>query len=246
MHDQPQTPCPGPCNNAWRRSETQRETDGTEHHLTPAWGQPTQCDDCVERSRHHIEELPELLDAALLEALEGTPAKSVGTIGRMSVITWPGQASRLLVDRIVSEMAELQADILIHRGIWKPERLPERGTAPSEPDHIRRITRALLIHWDWAMQHHPAADEPHTAGNANPGGQASAWYRTLQVFTRRDNPRLQLAAPCPRCFLKTLSHSNGETFIACRNPECELLLSRAEYDQHAKEIADAVALGQAA
>ena len=245
MHDQPTT-CPGPCNNAWRRSEALRETDGTEHHLTPSWGQPTQCDACVERTRQHIEELPELLDAALLEALEGTPAKNVGTIGRVTVATWPGQASRLLVDRIVSEMAELEADILIRRRIWHPDRLPLRGTAPNEREHIGGITRALLAHWDWAMQHHPAADEPHTTGNANPGGQASSWHRTLQLFTRRDNPRLQLAAPCPRCHLKTLSHSNGETFIACRNPECELLLSRAEYDHHTKQLTDAVTIREAA
>lgn len=246
MHDQTPAPCPGPCNNAWRRSEALREADGTEHHLTPAWGQPVQCDGCTERARHQIEELPELLEAALLEALEGTPAKSVGTIGRVTTATWPGQASRLLVDQIVSEMAELEADILIRRSIWHIDRQPNRGTAPNESEHIRGITGTLLAHWDWAMQYHPAADEPHTAGNANPGGQAASWHRTLQLFTRRDNPRLQLTAPCPRCHLKSLSHTNGETFIACRNPECELLLSREEYDRHAKEVADAVRLGQAA
>lgn len=245
MHDN-LAPCPGPCNNAWRRSEALREADGTEHHLTPAWGEPVQCDACVERTRHQILELPELLEAALLEALEGTPAKMTGTIGRVTTATWPGQASRILVDRIVSEMAELEADILIRRNIWPLDRQPHRGTAPNEPEHIRRITNTLWAHWDWAMQHHPAADEPHTAGNANPGGQASSWHRTLQLFTRRDNPRIQLSAPCPRCHLKSLSHTNGETFIACRNPECELLLSREEYDRHTKEVADAISVGQAA
>lgn len=246
MHDQTQTPCPGPCNNAWRRSETLRETDGTEHHLTPSWGQPVQCEHCVERTREKLEELPELLDAVLLEALEGTPAKNVGTIGRVTVATWPGQASRLLVDRIVGEMAELQADILIQRRIWHPDRLPARSTAPGEADHIRRITSTLLAHWDWAMQNHPAASEPHTAGNANPGGQAASWHRSAQLFTRRDNPRVQMTAPCPRCHLKTLSHSNGETYIACRNPECELLLSRSEYEQHTHGLASAVTIRQAA
>ena len=246
MHDHSPTPCPGPCNNAWRKAETLRENDGTEHHLTPAWGQPVQCDPCVERTRSQIQELPELLDAALIEALEGTPGKNVGTIGRISVITWPGQASRLLVDRIVGEMAELQADILIQRGIWAPDIRPQPGTAANEPDHIRGIVNSLWAHWDWAMQHHPAATEPHASGNANPGGQASSWHRTVQLFTRRDNPRLQLNAPCPHCHLKSLSHTNGETFIACRNPECELLLSREEYDRHAKEVTDAVRLGQAA
>lgn len=246
MHDQTPTPCPGPCNNAWRRSETLRETDGTEHHLTPSWGQPVQCDDCVERTLHQLEELPELLDAVLLEALYGTPAKNVGTIGRVTVATWPGQASRLLVDRIVGEMAELQADILVQRRIWSVGTQPGRSTSANEPDYIRGIVRTLFAHWEWAMQHHPAASEPHTAGNANPGGQAAGWHRSAQLFTRRDNPRIQMTAPCPRCQLRTLSHSNGETYIACRNPECELLLSRSEYEQHTRGLVDTVTIRQAA
>ncbi len=246
MHDQPANTCPGPCNNAWRRAEAALETDGTEHHLTPAWGQPVQCESCVERTRSHLEELPELLDAVPLEALEGTPAKNVGTIGRISIVTWPGQASRLLIDRIVGQMAELQADILIQQRLWPEDRRPEPGTAPREPEHIRGIVNSLLAHWDWAMQNHPAATEPHASGNANPGGQAASWHRTVQLFTRRDNPRIQMAAPCPHCHLKTLAHYNGETFISCRNPECELLLSRAEYDRYVKEMSDAIRLGQAA
>lgn len=247
MHDQPTpTPCPGLCNNAWRRAETALEEHGTEHHLTPAWGQPTQCDNCVERTREKLEELPELLDAVLVEALEGTPAKNVGTIGRISVVTWPGQASRLLVDRIVGEMAELQADILIQRRIWPADSLPARSTAANEPDHIRGITRTLLAHWDWAMQHHPAAGEPHTSGNANPGAQAAGWHRSAQLFTRRDNPRIQMTGACPRCQLRTLSHSNGETYIACRNPECELLMSHAEYAEHARGLAGEVTVRVAA
>ena len=55
-----------------------------------------------------------------------------------------------------------------------------------------------------------------------------------------------MAAPCPRCHLKTLAHSNGESYISCRNPECEVLLSREEYDERTKQIANAIIGGQAA
>lgn len=243
MHDHTPAPCPGPCNNAWRRAEAALETDGTEHHLTPSWGQPTQCWGCVDRARDQLNELPELLAAIHLEALHGTPAKLTGTIGRVAVATWPGQAARLLIDRILGEMTELRADILVQRGIWT------EGVRPSESSEGRLIgetVRALLAHWEWAMQHHPAATEPHAAGNANPGGQVATWHRSAQFFTRRDNPRVQMAAPCPNCHLKTLAHCNGETFISCRNPECELLLSREEYDRRVKEMAEAITLGQAA
>jgi hypothetical protein len=244
VHDHPTPkPCPGPCNNAWRRAEGVLAETGTDHHITPAWGQPTQCDACLERGRHQLSELPELLTAIQLEALYGTPAKLTGTIGRIDAPTWPGQASRLLLDRILGEMTELQSDILTVRGIWAEGTRPE---AVSEGRLIGDTTATLLAHWDWAMQWHPAATEPHTLGNANPGGQVASWYRSAQFFTRRDNPRVQKAAPCPRCHLKSLSHSNGEAFISCRNPECEVLLSRDEYDQHAKETAGAIIIEHAA
>lgn len=244
MHDHatPKT-CPGPCNNAWRHAEEALTQTGIEHHITPAWGQPTQCYGCVERSRHQLTELPELLTAVQLEALYGTPAKLTGTIGRVGAPNWPGQSSRLLIDRILGEMTELRADILIQRGIWNDGTRPE---AVSEGRLIGDTVISLLAHWEWAMQHHPAATEAHAAGNANPGGQAASWHRSAQFFTRQDNPRVQKSAPCPRCHLKSLSHSNGESYISCRNPECEVLLSPDEYDQHTKEVAGAIVISQAA
>jgi hypothetical protein len=244
VHDHPtRSICPGPCNNAWRRAEVALAETGTEHHIAPAWGYPTQCDACVERARHQLGELPELLAAIQLEALYGTPAKLTGTIGRIGAPVWPGQASRLLLDRILGEMAELRADILTLRGFWTDG---QQAHAASEGRLIGDTVTSLLAHWDWAMQHHPAATEPHALGNANPGGQAASWYRSGQYFTRRDNPRVQKAAPCPHCHLKSLSHSNGESFISCRNPQCEVLLSRDEYDRYAKEMAGAIVIDHAA
>lgn len=244
MHDQPApTTCPGPCNSAWRKAEAALAERGAEHHITPAWGQPVQCYGCVERSRHQLAELPELLAAVQLEALYGTPAKLTGTIGRVGAPVWPGQASRILLDRILGEMTELQADILVQRGVWSGD---EKAIAIREGRLIGDTVDILLAHWSWAMQHHPAATEPHERDNANPGSQVAGWYRSSQFFTRRDNPRIQMAAPCPNCHLKSLGHSNGESFISCRNPECELLLSREEYDRRVKEMAEAITLGQAA
>jgi hypothetical protein len=236
VHDHTPAPCPGPCNNAWRRAETA----AAEHHITPAWGQPVQCYGCVDRGREQLADLPELLAAVHLEALYGTPAKLAGTIGRVGAPIWPGQASRILIDRILGEMEELAGDILTQRGLGQPTRPGSEGRA------ITRTVTTLLAHWEWAMQHHPAATEPHARDNANPGGQVANWHRSAQAFTARNNPRVQMAAPCPRCQLKTLAHSNGESFISCRNPECELLLSREEYDRRVKEMADAITLGQAA
>jgi hypothetical protein len=46
--------------------------------------------------------------------------------------------------------------------------------------------------------------------------------------------------------LKTLPHTNGESYISCRNPECEVLLSREEYDERTKQIANAIIIDHAA
>jgi hypothetical protein len=73
------TICPGPCNTAWRRAEEVAADTGTEHHITPAWGQPVQCDSCVERARRQLGELPALLAAVHLEAIHGSRSPSTAT-----------------------------------------------------------------------------------------------------------------------------------------------------------------------
>ena len=257
MHDHTPKPCPGPCNNAWRRAEAATAEAGAEHYISPAWGQPVQCYGCVDRGRDQLAELPELLTAVQLEALYGTPAKLTGTIGRVGAPVWPGQASRLLLDRILGEMEELASDIRDLRGLnvaapmfGLDQIAHDRATGSTQPaQEGRRITDTVALldaHWEWVMQHHPAAAEPHDRDNANPGGQVAGWHRSAQVFTSRNNPRVQMAAPCPRCHLKTLAHSNGESYISCRNPECEVLLSREEYDERTKEIANAIIIDHAA
>lgn len=247
MHDRTPAICPGPCNNAWRRAEAALAETGTEHHLTPNWGRPTQCYGCTERTREQLAELPALLADILVEALEGTPTKLTGTIGRITVAAWPGQASRLLVDRIVSEMAELEADILTRRGIWAADRLPHRGTAPNEPKHIQRIVDTLSAHWDWAMQFHPAADELHDRDNANPGGQVTGWYRTALRFTKADEQReVKRLAPCPRCHgpylveSRELRLAGDRPYIECRDPDCQRVLTQDEYDTYVKALNRAI------
>lgn len=236
-------PCPGPCNNAWRRAETAREETGTEHHITPAWGTPVQCYGCVEGTREQLLELPALLDAALHEAIDGTPTKLTGTIGRISVVTWPGEACRLFVDRIVEGMTILQADILTLHDAWGIEHEPLPTIAPNEPRHIASIVRSLDVHWAWAMQNHPAADESWGRDNANPGSQVAGWHRALERFTKTDEQRdVKRLAPCPRCHGPYLVESrelrlvDDQPYIECRDPDCKRVITRVEYDRYVKEL----------
>jgi Zn-finger nucleic acid-binding protein len=178
----------------------------------------------------------------------GTRTKTTGTIGRISVASWPGQASRLLVDRIVGEMAELQADILKTRGIWREDQPAGHGTAANEPAHIRSIATTLLSHHDWAMQQHPAAWEPWGRDNANPGGQVAAWHRTCLYFTKQDEQRdVRRLAPCPRCRGPWLVESrelrlaiDEQPYIECRDPDCQRVMTRSEYDAYVKALNAAI------
>jgi hypothetical protein len=227
------TPCPGPCNNVWRRAEQ----PGTEPDLQPAWGHPTQCDACVTHARRRLTELPELLTAVHLEALHATPAPAASSIHTRtsSAPTWPGQAARLLLDHIIGSMETLAADIHELRGL-RAHYTAAGYTTTHEGTRINHTVARLNTHLDWAMQHHPAAGEPHDRDGANPAGQIRAWHTACLTFTARTPYRAQKAAPCPRCSLRTLSRGDGEDYIACRNPACELLLTQAEYDQHAAHI----------
>ncbi|NUP39174.1 MAG: hypothetical protein HOY76_19710 [Streptomyces sp.] len=240
-------PCPGPCNNAWRRAEAALNETGTEHHITPAWGDPTQCWGCVQATRAQLLELPALLAAVLNEALDGTPTKLTGTIGRSSIVTWPGEACRLFIDRIVEGMTVLQADILILRGYWNPEHEPLPTLAPNEAGHIAAIVNSLDAHWGWAMQNHPCADEQYGQGGANPGSQVTGWHHALQRFTKQDEQRdVKRLAPCPRCKGPYLVEStelrlvDDEPYIECRDPDCRRIMTTAEYDRYVKDLNEAI------
>lgn len=223
--------CPGPCNNAWRRAEEVLAETGTEHHLTPTWGQPAHCGLCQYRARMQLAELPELVAAIALEALNGTPAKTTGTIGRAGTPVWPGQAARLMTDHIVGGLLDLEDDL---RDLRQLRLRPARG---SEGRNVTATVRFLDAHLDWALTHHPLAGELHDRLSGNPASQIAGWYRAAQRFTRRD-PRLEhRRVPCPRCELLTLFRADGDDYIECRNPNCGLLLTPLEFDQHTRALA---------
>lgn len=233
--------CPGPCNNAWRKAENAREEHGTDHHIRPHWGTPTQCWGCVDRTRQQLVKLPELLVGVHLEVLYGTTTKFTGTIGRIHIPAWPGQAGMILADEIVGKMEELQADILKRRAIWADDYEPEPGVRNGR--YITGLVATLDAHWDWAMQHHPAADEPYDRENANPGGQVAGWYHSLQRFTKQDQQRdVERLAPCPRCHGPYLVESRDlrlvgdRPYIECRDPDCQRVMTGEEYDAYVKGL----------
>lgn len=217
------TPCPSRHNDAWRRAEQA----GQPHDLQPTWGSPVHCLGCQSRAYHQLGELPELLAAIWLEAIHGTAPKQSGTIGRVGLhAAWPGQASRLMTDQIIGGLVELEDDIRDQRRL---RHRPARGT---EGQTATGAVRFLTTHLEWALTHHPAANEPYDRDSANPGSQIFYWHKAAVRFTRRDHLRIQMPAPCPKCDLRSLIQDDGDDYIACTNTECGSLLTRTEYDDH--------------
>jgi hypothetical protein len=221
------TACSGPHNNAWRKAETL----GLPHDLTPTWGNPVLCLGCTGNAHRQLSELPELLAAVWLESEHGTPAKLTGTIGRIHIPAWPGQSGRLMTDYIVGGLLELEDDIRDLRHLRPRETDVREGVAATNAVVL------IAAHLDWVLVHHPAVGETFDRDSANPASQINYWNRSATRFTRRDSLKVQMAAPCPRCALRTLSHEDGEEYIECRNPGCGVLLTEGEYATHAGEVA---------
>ncbi|MFF7190509.1 hypothetical protein ACFZAR_36060 [Streptomyces sp. NPDC008222] len=233
------TVCPGPCNNAWRLAEAKLATDGTEHDIPVTWGKPVHCIGCVNRTRAKLAELPELIVAIGLEALHGTAPKATGTIGRIHIPAWPGQASRLLTDHIVGGLLELEDDI---RELRRLRHRPGRGT---EAQNAVGAVTFLAAHLEWALVEHPAAHEIHDRMSANPAAQITGWHRAATRFTRRDARLEHYRVPCPRCELLTLYRGDADDYIECRNTNCQTLLTPAEYHDHTKRLADQTRMARA-
>jgi len=227
----PAKACPGTCNNAWRLAEAQQATDGTGHDIPVTWGQPVHCPRCTHRAHTQLAELPELIVAIGLEALHGTAPKNTGTIGRVHIPAWPGQAARMMTDHIVGGLLELEDDIRELRTLTSR---PGRG---SEGRNVTSAVRFLTAHLDWALTEHPAAGEIHDRLSANPAAQITTWHRAAQRFTRRDARLEHHRVPCPRCELLTLYRADGDDYIECRNINCQLLLTPGEYHDHTHQLA---------
>lgn len=226
-------PCPGPCNNAWRKAEAQLAADGTPHDIPVTWGQPVHCQRCTNRAHAQLAELPELVVAINLEAVCGTAPKTAGTIGRRPTPSWPGQAARLLTDHIVGGLLELEDDI---RELRRLRHRPGRGI---EGRDVTGAVRFLSAHLDWALAEHPCAGEMHAPQSGNPAAQIHGWHRAALRFTRRDARLEHYRVPCPRCELLTLFRADGDDYIECRNINCQTLLTPAEYLEHTRRLASA-------
>ncbi|MFB7461294.1 hypothetical protein [Streptomyces sp. NPDC056188] len=233
-------PCPGPCNNAWRRAEQQLANEGSPHDIPVTWGKPTHCIRCTDGAHTQIAELPELVAAISLEAVNGTAPKTTGTIGRTANPTWPGQAARILTEHIVEGLLGLEDVIRVGRS------LPARDARGREGADVTASATFLRAHLHWALERYPGEADPASGETMDPAALIRHWHRGAERFTRRDARLEHHRVPCPRCELLTLFREDGDDYISCRNIACELLLTPAEFKEHTEKLARRHDLAKAA
>ncbi|MFB6805470.1 hypothetical protein [Streptomyces sp. NPDC056387] len=172
------------------------------------------------------------------------------TIGARATSTtspWPGQAARLLTEQVLDEMTELEGDVLYLRGIRTAADDETRRSGIREGRRVSDVARILEAHLDWMMQQHPAAGEPHDRGNGNPASQIRGWHGTLERFIKAHQQYdVRKLAPCPRCKGPYLAESrdlrliDDRPYIECRDPDCQRILTSAEYDEYVKALASGI------
>ncbi|MFI5831072.1 hypothetical protein ACIA6C_28125 [Streptomyces sp. NPDC051578] len=143
-------------------------------------------------------------------------------------------------------MEELETDVLVRRGIWQDDADPNHAGI-TEGRRITDCTRVLSGHLDWMMQYHPAAGEPHERGNGNPAAQIRGWHGAAQRFVKAHPQHdVRKLAPCPGCHGPYLAESRDlrlvgdRPYIECRDPDCQRILTDAEYKVYVKALAAVV------
>jgi hypothetical protein len=219
------TPCPGQCNNAWRRAEEL----GEPHTLQPVHGEPVHCWPCYSTAHTQLGQFPALFVSVYIEALHGTATKQTGTIGRSGLrAPWPGQHARLLTDRLLDSLHTLANDTREHVGEYRENLGPERIT-------MTRDIATLTKHLRWLLTDHPCATETHGGMSGNPAWEIRTWHRAAEVFCRQDEQRVEKRlAPCRRCNGPWLASVNG--VVECRDPACKLVMTNDEYATYVERL----------
>lgn len=225
----PTTPCPGRCNAAWRRAEEL----GEPHTIQPIPGEPVHCWECYATAHTQLAQLPAFFVHIYLEALHGTPTKTVGTIGRASGLhpAWPGQRARLFADGLIDSMLVLANDTREQLGEYVENRGPDRIT-------VERSLATLTRHLRWLLAEHPCATDSHGGRSGNPAWQIGSWFRSAEAFCSQDEqrPRRRLAA-CRRCRGPWLASRNG--VIECGDPDCKAVMTNDEYASYVERLTEA-------
>ena len=204
------TPCPGPCNSAWRQAIAAGDP---EPPITPVPGEPAWCGRCSAAIRRRLTELD---DAAALyrAAADGYRPPDLERITGSDGSPSPSPVADTL-DELYSVLGDWEAAYL-----RRPSRAYRGQLAPA----LTTVVGVLLGHLDGILAHPAMA--------ADFGEEILAWHRRLCAAAHLGAGRYRKPHPCPRCDLRTLTWAEGDDHVACQN--CGRLMALDEYEDYAR------------
>jgi hypothetical protein len=228
-------PCPGPCNRRYREARaTWKEAlagydplDSSQSRpeppdIAPWLGDPVWCGLCASKIRLRLAELDDLI--ALRKAAADGHRQS-DAAERVSGA--PGEASS------PSQAADDEDEIAGMLAGWeRAYREIRRWPSPPPRGELASAETAciawLLHHLDGILCSPAAADF---------GLEVLQWHREFTSSTKAGARTLRKPMRCPSCQLLTLTWTEGETQVACGNPDCCRILSLADYDAEVERLA---------
>lgn len=235
-----EVPCPGTCNRRYREAreafrqalEDYDPLDASQSRPQPPdiqpWPGDPWCGRCKSRIRETLAELDDL--AALLMATAdghrggGSDERISGTAAHMS----PSQAG--------DDLEEITSML---RG-WEDAYRELRGW----PSLARRghLASAVTTCIAWLMLH---LDEILTAPFAGDfGAEVMKWHREFTGKSKAGQRTLKKPLRCPRCQMLLLTWTEGDSHVICGNPDCQIHIPLAEYENEVDRRGAALARGE--
>jgi hypothetical protein len=233
--------CPGQCNRHYREAREKFNQDLADYDPLDAdqsrpippdiqpWPGNPWCGRCRSRIRETLAQLDIL--ASLLAATADGHRAGPGTerISGTAVALSPSAAGDDL-DELITMLAGWEEAYRDHKDLG-PTLAPRGHLAAPETELIAWLNRRL--------------DEILTAPFAVEFGQeVMQWHREFTNKTKAGQRTLRKPLRCPRCHMLLLTWTEGDSHVACGNPDCQLRIPLAEYEMEVDRRGSALERGE--
>ena len=250
--------CPGSCNTRHRKNRAlyaaecapyqkklDAPSDGDEvpeapeaPAVHPWYGDPVWCTRCQSAIRNELHELDYL--AAMLAALP--PGIRPAVTGQREHVKVSGTREHESPSPAVEELDDLALVLRewesagrVHRVYLHGPHTDSAHGADPAPRHGYLATEITTV-LSWLIAHFdPMITDPEMA--LDYGTAIRLWHRRLTASTNAAHAARHQKRPCPRCKLYTLWWNLGEDYIRCINEDCNRVMTRAEYQDMAADVA---------
>jgi hypothetical protein len=227
--------CIGPCNRRYREARDAFEQALAEYDplnseqsrpeppgMQPWEGDPVWCGKCAASISLKLAEMDDL--AAILAATADGFRDAPAGMEHVSGSGEPGSPSRA-ADDLDELSAMLSGWEVTYRDLMQWPSPPPRGELAS--------AETACIAW---LRRHLNGILASPAGE-DFGREILQWHREINASAKTGVRTLLKPMRCPSCQLLTLTWTEGETSVSCGNPDCNRILSLAEYDAEVERLA---------